>query len=64
MKVVGVRIDGYNKIYFYRTEMDCKEGDTFNLRMPSGGTPEAKIVIDNSNRSYMGLKLLEESIEK
>lgn len=42
--IVGIRIDGYKKTYYYHTNNDYKVGDTIKVLMPSGGTPDATIV--------------------
>lgn len=46
--VVAVRILGSSKIYYYLTNKHYNIGDQIKLLAPSGGTPEAVIVDNNS----------------
>ena len=57
MKVIGVTIDTKSantkdKIYYYKTEKDFKRGDSINIKVDSGGTPNATVVIQNSQKKF------------
>lgn len=65
-KVVGIKIDTQSKeyqdkIYYYKTTKNLKEGDKINAIMPTKGHPDCVIVeVDNiSNAKYKKLKDLE-----
>ena len=54
-KVVGVTIDTKSvntkkKIYYYKTNENYNRGDNIRIKVPSGGTPRATVVIKNSNK--------------
>ena len=56
-KIVGVKIDTKSpntkdKIYYYKTDKDFKRGDKIDIKVESGGTPTATIVIGNSNKKF------------
>ena len=56
-KIVGVKIDTKSpntkeKIYYYRTDKNFKRGDKIDIKVESGGTPTATIVIGNSNKKF------------
>lgn len=67
-KVVGIKIDTKSphtkdKIYYYKTNEDLKRGDIIDVKVESGGTPSATVVIGNSQKKFSSpLKKLE--IEK
>lgn len=64
-KIVGVKIDTKSphtkeKVYYYKTEKDFKRGDKIDIKVESGGTPTATVVIGNSQKKFSGtLKKLE-----
>ena len=48
-KLVGVKFDRKtndknDKIYYYKTNKDIKKGDTVEIKVPTGGTPDALVV--------------------
>ena len=56
-KVVGVTIDTKStktkdKIYYYKTDEDLKRGDNIDIKVSSGGTPTATVVIQNSQKKF------------
>lgn len=56
-KIVGVKIDTKSphtkeKIYYYRTEKDLKRGDMIDIKVESGGTPTATVVIGDSKKKF------------
>lgn len=56
-KVVGVTIDTKSphtkdKIYYYITEKDLKKGDVLDIKVDTGGTPSATVVIQNSQKKF------------
>lgn len=56
-KVVGVRIASESpkdKIYYYNTDEDLKKGDKIDIRVPSGGTPNAIVTIQDSKKKFTG----------
>ncbi len=66
VKVVGIKIDTQSKefqdkIYYYKTDKNLKEGDKINAIMPTNGHPDCVVVeVDNiSNAKYKRLKDLE-----
>lgn len=64
-KVVGVTIDtksiSKNKIYYYTTNNNYKHGDVTRIKVKSGGTPKATIIVPNSKMKHKyNLKKLEE----
>lgn len=65
-KIVGIKIDTKSpktkdKIYYYKTEKDFKRGDKINVKVESGGAPDAVVVIGNSRKKISHkLKDLEE----
>lgn len=65
-RVVGIKIDTKSpktkdKIYYYNTEKDFKRGDKINVKVESGGTPNAVVVVGNSQKKFShNLKKLEE----
>ena len=50
-KIVGVKI-GTKSPYYYKTDKDFKRGDKIDIKVESGGTPTATIVIGNSNKKF------------
>lgn len=66
-KVVGIKIDTKSsktkdKVYYYTTDKDFKRGDKINVKVESGGTPNAVVVIGNSKKNIShNLKELEEA---
>lgn len=65
MKIVGIKIDTkspktQDKIYYYKTKKELKYGDRINVKVESGGTPSAIVIIENNNKvSSKNLKKLE-----
>ena len=65
-KIVGVKIDTKSphtkdKIYYYKTDKKFKRGEQVDIKVPSGGTPMATVVISNSKKKFSGrLKDLED----
>lgn len=56
-KIVGIKIDTKSphtkdKIYYYRTDKDLKRGEVINVKVDSGGTPKATVVIEQSRKSF------------
>lgn len=56
-KVIGVKIDTKSpytkeKIYYYKTEKDFKRGDKIDIKVGSGGTPTATVVIGDSKKKF------------
>ncbi len=56
-RVVGVTIDTKStktkgKIYYYKTDEDLKRGDNIDIKVPSGGTPCATVVIQDSKKTF------------
>jgi hypothetical protein len=56
-KVVGVTIGTKsphtkNKIYYYSTNEELKRGDNLDIKVPSGGSPNATIVIQDSKKKF------------
>lgn len=57
MKVVGVTIDTKSphtkdKIYYYKTDKDLRRGDVIDIKVDTGGSPTATVVIENSKRKH------------
>lgn len=59
-KVVGIRIEGSNRIYYYLTNKNYNVGQKIRVLAPSGGTPDAVVVETDSNRRFPKMKMLEE----
>lgn len=65
-KIVGVKIDTKSphtkdKIYYYKTDKKFKRGEHIDIKVPSGGTPVATVVVGNSKKKFSKkLKDLEE----
>ena len=65
-RVVGVKIDTKStktkeKVYYYKTNNKYKRGEVINIRVESGGTPSATVVVGNSKKKIRKrLKDLEE----
>lgn len=56
-KIVGIKIDTKSphtkdKIYYYKTEKVFKRGDQVDVKVDSGGTPTATVVIANSKKKF------------
>ena len=56
-KIIGVKIDTKSphtkeKVYYYKTEKDFKRGDKVDIKVESGGTPTATVVIGNSQKKF------------
>ena len=56
-KIVGIKIDTKSphtkdKIYYYNTEKDFKRGDIINVKVDSGGSPTATVVISDSKKKF------------
>lgn len=58
-KIVGVSIDDSKKTYYYRTTQDLKKGDKFRGRVVNGGTPNFKVVVEDSKKKHKRIKDLE-----
>ncbi len=63
-KVVGVKIGTKSlktqeKIYYYKTDNEYKRGDKITISVPSGGTPNAVVVIGDSKKKFNNIKKLE-----
>ena len=65
-RIVGVKIDTKStktkeKVYYYKTNNKYKRGEIINIRVESGGTPSATVVVGNSKKKIRKrLKDLEE----
>ena len=56
-KIIGVKIDTKSphtkeKVYYYKTEKDFKRSDKVDIKVESGGTPTATVVIGNSQKKF------------
>lgn len=56
-KIVGIKIatsspDTKDKIYYYKTNDTYKKGDKLDVIVPSGGTPNAVVVIEDSKKKF------------
>lgn len=56
-KIIGVTIDTKSphtkeKVYYYKTEKDFKRGDKIDIKVGSGGTPTATVVIGDSKKKF------------
>lgn len=56
-KIVGVKIDTKSphtkeKVYYYKTNKNFKRGDKIDIKVESGGTPTATVVIGNSRKKF------------
>lgn len=56
-KIVGVTIDTKSpktkdKIYYYETNENLKRGDNIDIKVPTGGTPCATVVIQDSKKKF------------
>ncbi len=54
-RVVGVKIDTKStktkdKIYYYKTNADLKRGERIRVKVPSGGSPQSTVVVENSSK--------------
>lgn len=54
-KIVGIKIDTKSphtkeKIYYYKTDKSLKRGEVINVKVNSGGTPKATVVICDSKK--------------
>lgn len=63
-KVVGVKIGTKSlktqeKVYYYKTDNEYKRGDKITISVPSGGTPDAVVVIGDSKKKFNNIKKLE-----
>lgn len=64
-KIVGVKIGTKSlktqeKVYYYETNNDYKRGDKLTIKVPTGGTPNAVVVIEDSKKKFSKIKQLEE----
>jgi hypothetical protein len=66
-KVIGVKFEQnqgdkkyYSKTYYYKTDREVNAGDKIKVRVPSGGTPDAKVVSVSKNSNRKRLKKWEE----
>ena len=56
-KIVGIKIDTKSphtkeKVYYYKTDKSLKRGEVINIKVNTGGTPKATVVIENSNKRF------------
>lgn len=56
-KIIGVTIDTKSphtkeKIYYYKTDKDFKYGDKIDIKVESGGTPTATVVVSDSKMYF------------
>lgn len=56
-KIIGVTIDTKSphtkeKIYYYKTDKDFKRGEQIDIKVDSGGTPTATVVIEDSQKKF------------
>ena len=63
-KIVGVKIGTKSlktqeKVYYYKTDNEYKRGDKITISVPSGGTPNAVVVIGDSKKKFNNIKKLE-----
>lgn len=54
-KIVGIKIDTKStntkdKVYYYKTNADLKRGDRIRVKVPSGGSPQSTVAIQNSSK--------------
>ena len=40
------------KVYYYKTNKEFKRGDKIDIKVESGGTPTATVVIGNSKKNF------------
>ena len=64
-KVVGLKIDTKSlhtkdKVYYYTTNKDLKRGDSFRIKVPSGGSPVATVTEVDKNSNKQNLKSLKQ----
>ena len=55
-KIVGIKIDTKSphtkeKVYYYKTDKSLKRGEVINVKVNTGGTPKATVVVENSNKN-------------
>lgn len=60
MSVVGIRIDGSKRVYYYYTDKVYYVGQKIKIEAPSGGTPDATVVEINVKKHITGLRELRE----
>ena len=64
-KIVGVTIDTkskrtQDKVYYYRTNEELRDGQRIRVGVPSGGNPNATVVdTDNKNKHTLRIKELD-----
>ena len=58
--IVGIRIDGSKKTYYYHTDNKYYIGQKIKIIAPSGGTPDATVVEVNVKRHITGLREIRE----
>lgn len=56
-KVIGVTIatkspNTKDKIYYYKTDENLKRGDNIDIKVPTGGTPCASVVVQDSKKTF------------
>ncbi len=56
-RIVGVTIDTKSphtkdKIYYYKTNESLKKGDVIDIKVDTGGTPLATVVVENSRKKH------------
>ena len=56
-RVVGVKIGTKSphtkdKIYYYKTDKILKKGEIIDIKVETGGTPTATIVVQNSKKKF------------
>ncbi|MFR7590251.1 MAG: hypothetical protein ACLUVC_02315 [Longibaculum sp.] len=59
--IVGIRIDGSKKTYYYQTNKPYVVGQRIKVKAPSGGTPDAVIVEIDVKKRITGLRELLEA---
>lgn len=66
-RIVGIKIGTRSphtkdKIYYYKTNENLKRGDNIDIKVPSGWTPCATVVIQDSKKTFnREIKLLEKT---
>lgn len=56
-RVVGVKIGTKSphtkdKIYYYKTDKVLKKGQVIDIKVETGGTPTATVVVQNSKKKF------------
>lgn len=58
--IVGIKIDGFKKVYYYHTSKNYYIGQRIKVLAPSGGTPDATIVEIDVKKHIQNIKELRE----